>query len=982
MRSLLRRIPLFALGIAFVSAEPPGIDQSLEFVTPPTGAMFIRWHGKPGRSYFVQVSDPANHLNTWHFATIIEAGNDHDISYQVDGTADKGFLRLKYTDQVPGLGETLDTADFDGDGISNWYEINIYHTDPLNPDTDGDGIPDGWEIAHGLNPNNSSDAATIFPGSNLTNLQAFNAGVQANPNATPTDKDGDGVANDDDADPNDTVINWRHTSEPRFLVVDLPVGDLDGLTFDDLSDSGTVLFTKRVANSPDTRILIDKNLSFHSLSCYPPDLTSPIGYFGACAPNLIGDQVLGTRLGDNGDQDCTWDPITQTFNPFTVDWYIDDIRDSRADFQVERSYDPLTFDDVLRTPQGYLPDSEDSGWGDARIEKNGNIVAEHGYWRYSADSPYYGSNNSLPETSVARSATLVQYEVNPETGLPTLAHTWNLVAGSTRLLVSGNNGEFVKSSLACGGSHRPIGVTSQGWVASASEIWSNGTWKSLKDLLGETAPQQATLLGILDTGLGVARIQYETGPAKILLLVPIEFRKMWETENKANQIVAKVRRDDPVSSTENPDAEDNLFGTPRNMLYISADPADGKYHVSIDIASAMRAHMLCAAYNYNGKIIGTDTSFSSANDQPANMVIPSTGSSQSGQAILIRMAFDANNSGLIDNSETPITLKVLTSADGTSYPPVVRGFSPVAVADADTAIHGQAFGTGWTGWKPNWAGGFFVPNAIALEKLFYTGDIGQLDAPYVPTASLPDESLNALGPPGDFSEWLTHAAGLQFNADGVATIKHYQWAAGTRISDLISASSPFSTLRSKGCIISQMQNATNAAVEDYKQAGVTVGQSQIFPPNATGYDLQSVLAMLGKPHWSPSWVPKQTLLIGDEDGEAGIIPDDAFGTVGRSRFTNGKYWYVVKKEERIGYVYIPFSPPQEYSYTVVVVYLRVSGTSQDLYDFNHNVGGLSVPAAITQLSFGNGSYGRTHGIIYRTSVNILRDYEMQETRVP
>ena len=126
MKSHLHGIPLFLICIAFASAEPPGIDQSLEFVTPPAGSMFIRWHGKPGRSYFIQVSDPANHLKTWHFEPIIEGGNDEDISYEVDGTADKGFFRLKYTDQVPGSGETLETADFDGDGISNWDEIHQY----------------------------------------------------------------------------------------------------------------------------------------------------------------------------------------------------------------------------------------------------------------------------------------------------------------------------------------------------------------------------------------------------------------------------------------------------------------------------------------------------------------------------------------------------------------------------------------------------------------------------------------------------------------------------------------------------------------------------------------------------------------------------------------------------------------------------------------------------------------------------------------
>ena len=42
--------------------------------------------------------------------------------------------------------------DPDHDGLSSWDEIHIYHTDPRNPDTDGDGFPDGVEVKSGHNP--------------------------------------------------------------------------------------------------------------------------------------------------------------------------------------------------------------------------------------------------------------------------------------------------------------------------------------------------------------------------------------------------------------------------------------------------------------------------------------------------------------------------------------------------------------------------------------------------------------------------------------------------------------------------------------------------------------------------------------------------------------------------------------------------------------------------------------------------------------
>ena len=42
--------------------------------------------------------------------------------------------------------------DTDIDDLTDYDEINIYHTDPTLNDTDGDGAPDGWEIANGYDP--------------------------------------------------------------------------------------------------------------------------------------------------------------------------------------------------------------------------------------------------------------------------------------------------------------------------------------------------------------------------------------------------------------------------------------------------------------------------------------------------------------------------------------------------------------------------------------------------------------------------------------------------------------------------------------------------------------------------------------------------------------------------------------------------------------------------------------------------------------
>ncbi len=149
MNPILRRLLPSVLLLGLVLTAPAdGDTESLEFVSPPTGGLFLCWHAVAGRTYFVQVSYEPEPLATWTFAPAIENGDDTPIQYELDepdgGFPDKGFFRPKYTDQELAPGETVDTADFDGDGISNKNEVDppngLAPTDPLNPDTDGDGL--------------------------------------------------------------------------------------------------------------------------------------------------------------------------------------------------------------------------------------------------------------------------------------------------------------------------------------------------------------------------------------------------------------------------------------------------------------------------------------------------------------------------------------------------------------------------------------------------------------------------------------------------------------------------------------------------------------------------------------------------------------------------------------------------------------------------------------------------------------------------
>jgi Bacterial TSP3 repeat len=88
----------------------------------------------------------------------------------------------------PVLAKNNPVADQDGDGMLNYLEIK-YGTDPCNPDTDGDGITDGYEYYAALdlngtaypwpgakpwpNPLDPSDANDDFDGDGLTMFQEF-----------------------------------------------------------------------------------------------------------------------------------------------------------------------------------------------------------------------------------------------------------------------------------------------------------------------------------------------------------------------------------------------------------------------------------------------------------------------------------------------------------------------------------------------------------------------------------------------------------------------------------------------------------------------------------------------------------------------------------------------------------------------------------------------------------------------------------------
>ena len=67
------------------------------------------------------------------------------------------------------------SSDQDGDGLTYGLEY-LMNTQPNDPDSDNDGLPDGWEWKYGLDPLSSigADGAVADPdGDGMSNLQEY-----------------------------------------------------------------------------------------------------------------------------------------------------------------------------------------------------------------------------------------------------------------------------------------------------------------------------------------------------------------------------------------------------------------------------------------------------------------------------------------------------------------------------------------------------------------------------------------------------------------------------------------------------------------------------------------------------------------------------------------------------------------------------------------------------------------------------------------
>jgi len=143
-----------------------------------------------------------------------------------DGMPDDWEIRYGFDPNVNDA-----SGDADGDGLSNLLEFQNA-TYPNDTDTDNDSIPDGWEVLHALNPR-SNDANEDPDNDGLTNVAEYQNGTDPNT----ADSDNDGMPD-----------GWERTNglnplDPADALLD---PDSDGLTNLQEYQIGTNL------NNPDT----------------------------------------------------------------------------------------------------------------------------------------------------------------------------------------------------------------------------------------------------------------------------------------------------------------------------------------------------------------------------------------------------------------------------------------------------------------------------------------------------------------------------------------------------------------------------------------------------------------------------------------------------------------------------------------------------------------------------------------------------------
>ncbi len=282
----------------------------------------------------------------------------------------------------------------------------------------------------------------------------------------------------------------------------------------------------------------------------------------------------------------------------------------------------------------------------------------------------------------------------------------------------------------------------------------------------------------------------------------------------------------------------------------------------------------------------------------------------------IRVGYDLNGNRSLDNDEIIYPLNVKDTAGLVIGPPMVRGASVGRYAVARAIIFGGTYYRR-------------LPHTAYLLDVFRNPAVATAPSVYRPTKS-GYVSFNCFS--GPFSEWLTHNAGASFPASGGTSILKYEWDASTSFAmNLVGTS-----FEMTNALLTFYSNVVLSTATSY--FSTSSESTATFPLSGALYDI---------PHggnFSP-----MTILF-DDPALNNLTRDDPAAAIARARLNQHMASYSLERK-----------PLPGGDFSIHIVQIHHFGEIEDLYDFNYEAAMPAPLAAIVQIGFGNGGYGRTQG---------------------
>jgi hypothetical protein len=832
----------------------------------------------------------------------------------------------------------------------------------MEADTDADGLLDGEEVALGMNPTNAADLFMDYDGDGLNNLEETCFG--SDPWYHDSDGDGvsDGVEYSRGTDPTDNS-DGEQPPEETFLLC--PAFFANGFP----GSGGTVFKIGNYRWRPNAGVPPLARGRTYELSVYSRE-----GF--AQYPRLEAGITVNAQTPVVGALPDQW---------FCADTVIDRAANVFGDMGVVQPETPAGGASSNRTAEIYGPLARIQAPGGGALQTSwcrGSVVYLQGFvtrgmpgtWTWSVpagnDDMMLGWTTSNAALRVNRDVT-VTASYSAGTGFVSITNTINLLVhdNSVTLVLppfipvndndTDGNGTndceqvqppandpeivvgFVMYNKTCACSHltHPVATVTCEWGSFRIREWSLGWTTNQYPVRQEygTSTVAFYVEGVNASSVTndvrfLVKVEDRDNPGGVVTnmacttILKVDFKELWETSNRVNQIFNPTLKDDPPP-------------TASNKIYVVESPADDQYHVTLDVddqPASMRSKLMYAVFFGGSKISGNEGFFPATGPADITFNHPSVFTTLE-EDFELRVGYDLNGNSTLDSTEE-IPISVTNNVGRIIGPLIVRGTSSPRYPVAMTVVNAAVLDT------------VTFPHASRLLRIFRDATTTELPANKAPTA-VSTISFNCYSDP--WAVWLTHNAGAPFNASGTATIQYYIWGTNTSLADLT-------------CNSYQMKpqadafyNATVLPIANAFFATNPVGTIATFPLDGTSYNIPLTDE---SPSWVTNYLPGVTVTF-DHPYQVNGINDDINGTIGRGRIISYTAKFTFEKKIFLGVEYVGLTRT------------HVMGVVEDLYDFNRDGGGAGEEAAIIQLGHGNGSYGtgRTSGVIYRNKIEIDQD---------